>query len=178
MTKVSFWPMAGVAMALAVMGSTADSAQDRYTLKVPNGPAFSEFRGYEDWKMVAVSRQESLNLIEVILANPVMIQAYQAGIPFNGKPVPEGAKLTKIHWNGKKSSQPGDPIVPGTLHDIDFMVKDSKRFADSGGWGYAEFDYDAAADTFKPLGNDGKCGAACHTIAKKDDFVFTAYPKR
>ena len=80
-----------------------------------------------------------------------MIEAYKAGIPFNGKPVPDGARMAKIHWTAKKDeSQPGDPLVPGPLHDIDFMVKVSKRFADSGGWGYAQFDYDVASETFRP----------------------------
>ena len=73
--------------------------------------------------------------------------------------------------------------MPGTLHNVDFMVKDSKRFADSGGWGWAAFDYDAASDTFTPAtladnppqGNDAKCGFACHTIVKAKDYVFTAY---
>ena len=64
-------------------------------------------------------------------------------------------------------------------------MKDSKRFADSGGWGYAVFDYDTASDTFKPgtsastppQGNDAKCGFACHTQAKTRDYVFTYYGK-
>ena len=77
-------------------------------------------------------------------------------------------------------------IVPGTQHDVDFMVKDSKRFADSGGWGYGTFIYDAKSDTFRP-GNttdtppqehDAKCGFACHTIVADKDYVFTAYPQR
>jgi hypothetical protein len=69
--------------------------------------------------------------------------------------------------------------VPDTLHDIDIMVKDSKRFP-TGGSGYAEFDYDAASDTFKPLGTDDNFGYACHTMAMaaKKDCVFTACPKR
>ena len=80
----------------------------------------------------------------MILGNPPMIDAYKAGIPANGKPFPDGAKMAKIHWNPrKKASYPGQPLVPETLHDIDFMVKDSKRFADSGGWGYGEFEYEA-----------------------------------
>jgi hypothetical protein len=70
--------------------------------------------------------------------------------------------------------------------NVDFMVKDSKRFTDSGGWGYAVFDYDTASDTFKPgttaskppQGNDAKCGFACHTIAKARDYVFTDYGKK
>jgi Cytochrome P460 len=85
-----------------------------------------------------------------------------------------------------QSAQPGEPLVPGALHDIDFMVKDSKKFADSGGWGYAQFDYDPASETFKPADenstppqeHDAKCGFACHTIVADKDYVFTAYPKR
>jgi hypothetical protein len=77
-------------------------------------------------------------------------------------------------------------IVPDTQHDIDFMVKGSSRFADSGGWGYAEFEYDAASDTFRPgtssdtrpQANDAKCGFACHTGVKTRDYVFTAYAGR
>jgi len=62
--------------------------------------------------------------------------------------------------------------------DLDFMVRDSKRFADSGNWGYAQFNYDPATDTFTPLGTGAACGFACHTIVKAKDYVFTAYPKR
>jgi hypothetical protein len=69
-------------------------------------------------------------------------------------------------------------LVPDTLHDIDFMVRDSKRFADSSNWGYAQFNYDAASDTFTTLGTGANCGTACHTIVKAKDYVFTAYPKR
>ena len=86
----------------------------------------------------------------------------------------------------EERDDPGQPLVPNTLHDIDFMVKDSKRFADSGGWGYAEFEYDGPAAAFRPgttadqppQGNDAKCGFACHTVVKKQDYVFTEYPKR
>jgi hypothetical protein len=175
----------GTTVALAVLATGAAlSAQDRYTLKVPNGLAFSEFRGYEGWQTIAISNGE---LLAVILGNPAMIEAYKAGAPGNGKPFPDGAKMAKIHWNPKKSvAEPGQPLVPSTLHDIDFMVKDSKRFADSGGWGYGEFEYDTASDTFRPgtaadqppQVNDAKCGFACHTIVQKQDYVFTAYPKR
>jgi hypothetical protein len=58
------------------------------------------------------------------------------------------------------------------------MVRDSKRFADSGNWGYAQFNYDAASDSFTPFETGAKCGFACHTIVKAKDYVFTAYPKR
>ena len=72
------------------------------------------------------------------------------------------------------------------MHDVAFMVKDSKRFADSGGWGWGVFEYDAASDTFAPgtaastppQQNDAKCGLACHTAVKNRDYVFTEYGKR
>jgi len=173
---------------LAVLGGRAIYAQDagqaKYTVRVPNGLAFSEFKGYESWQAVSLSRNEKL--VAVILANPVMINAYQSGFPGNGKPFPDGAKMAKIHWNPKMLQAFPDTTVPGTLHDVDFMVKDSKRFADSGGWGWAAFKYDAASDTFTPFtladqppqGNDAKCGLACHTIVRTRDYVFTDYGKR
>jgi hypothetical protein len=123
----------------------------------------------------------------VILGNSVAIDAYKEGVPGNGQPFPDGAKMAKIHWTPKKQeTYPGQPTVPGTQHDADFMVKDSKRFADSGGWGWGAFEYDAASDTFSPAteansppqGNDAKCGFACHTLVKKRDYVFTDYGRR
>jgi len=178
---------AGIAMSLAVFASgTAISAgPDKYTVKVPGGLAFSEFKGYESWQVIAVSHNG--DKLAAILGNPVMIDAYKAGIPGNGKPFPDGAKMAKVHWTAtKKEAYPGQPTVPGPQHDTDFMVKDSKRFADSGGWGYGAFEYDAASDTFTPgtlsnsppQGNDAKCGYACHTIVQKRDFVFTEYGTR
>jgi len=165
------------AAVLAALGGVALAAQDKYSVQVPGGLGFSDFRGYEAWQTIAVS--QSGNLIEVILGNPVMIGAYQAGIPGNGKPFPDGAKMAKIHWKAAKSADaPSPTTVPGELDDVDFMAKDSKRFADSGGWGYAQFNYAAASDTFTPLGSGAKCGAACHTIAKAKDYVFTVYGKR
>jgi hypothetical protein len=166
-----------IALLLAVLGGMALAAQDKYTVQVPNGLAFSEFRGYEDWQTVAVSQTE--DAIAVILANPVMIDAYRTGVPGNGKPFPDGSKIAKIHWNPKKSAEaPAPTTVPDTLKNIDFIERDSKRFPDTAGWGYAQFNYDAASDTFTPDGNDAKCGYACHTIVKAKDYIFTAYPRR
>ena len=143
---------AAIAVVLAVLGGRAVSAQDKYTVRVPNGLAFSEFRGFEDWATVAVS--QAGDLIEVILGNPTIIKAYRAGIPDNGKAFPDGSKMAKIHWKKKQSAEAPDPtIVPDTLHDVDFMVRDSKRFSKTGGWGWAQFDYDTATNTFKPYGS-------------------------
>jgi Cytochrome P460 len=83
-----------VVVALAALGASI-FAQDKYTVQVPGGLAFSEFRGYEDWQTVAVSQTEGA--LAVILANPTMIDAYRAGVPDNGKPFPDGSKIAKIH---------------------------------------------------------------------------------
>jgi hypothetical protein len=166
-----------IAVVLAVFGGIAFAAQDKYTVKVPDGLAFSEFRGFEGWQTVAVS--QTGGLIEVILGNPAMIDAYQAGIPGNGQHFPDGAKMAKIHWKAKKSAEaPAPTTVPDTLDNIDFMEKDGKKFPDSGGWGYAQFNYDSASDAFTPLGTGATCGAACHTLVRAKDFVFTSYGKR
>jgi hypothetical protein len=185
MTRNLSLPMVIVAVGLSVLGGRAVSAEDKYSLQVPGGLAFAEFKGYEGWQTIAVSATE--HTIEVILGNPVMIDAYQAGIPGNGKPFPDGAKMAKIHWTATKSEDaPAPTTVPGVLHDVDFMVKDSKRFADSYGWGYAVFEYDTASNAYRPgteadappQANDAKCGAACHTLAAGKDYVFTVYGKR
>jgi hypothetical protein len=168
----------------ALVGGLAISAQDKYTVKVPNGLAFSEFRGYEAWQVVSISQDG--DLIAAILANPEMIKAYVAGVPSNGKAFPDGAKMAKIHWNPKKMETFPAATVPGTQHDVDFMAKDTKRFADSGGWGYAVFEYDAVSNMFRPgtladkppQGNDAKCGFTCHTRVKTRDYVFTDYGNR
>jgi hypothetical protein len=173
-----------VTIAIAADSPAKAQSQDKYSLKVPGGLAFSEFKGYESWQVISVSH--NAQAIAVIVGNPAMIQAYQAGIPANGKPVPDGARMAKIHWVPKKNQYFPDAAVPGAQHDVDFMVKDSKRFGDVGGWGYAVFEFDAATDTFRPgttadqppQANDARCGVACHTIAKSNDYVFTEYGHR
>ncbi len=153
------------------------AAQDKYALQVPNGLAFSDFRGYEDWPVVSVAQTEEV--LKVIVANPVMIDAYRAGIPGNGKPFPDGSKIAKLQWKPKKSTEaPFSVNVPDTFTQAFFIEKDSKRFPDSGGWGYALFNYDAASDTFTPEGSGNNCGYTCHTIVKAKDYIFHPYQKR
>ena len=190
-TRIAALLVTVVSLAVSVLAGLSvraviaqDTGSAKWSVRVPNGLAFSEFKGYEGWQTVAISHNEKLSA--VILANPEMIKAYQSGIPANGKPFPDGSKMAKIHWNPKKNEAFPNTTVPGSLHDVDFMVKDSKRFADSGGWGWGAFKYNAATDTFMPAtqndtppqGNDAKCGLACHTIVKTRDYVFTEYGKR
>jgi hypothetical protein len=85
------WVTLFLGLVLSVLVALAMAAQDRYTLKVPNGLAFSDFRGYEDWQVVAPSQTDAANVMRVILANPAMTKAYREGIPANGKRARHGA---------------------------------------------------------------------------------------
>src|SRR5678815_1971250 len=99
MKRKSMLRIAIIAVMLAVLGGGAISAQDKYSLKVPGGLAFSEFKGYETWEVISVSHNGQA--LAVILGNRAMIDAFKAGIPGNGKPFPDGAKMAKIHWKQK-----------------------------------------------------------------------------
>jgi hypothetical protein len=177
MGRTPFSAILVVVVLLAVLGSITLAAQDRFTLQVPNGLAFSEFRGYENWRDVAVSQTETG--LKVIAANDAMIDAYRQGVPGNGNPFPDGSKVAKIEWTFKKNTEsPYFVNVPDTLKSVSFIEKDTKRFPDTHGWAYAQFDYDAASDTFKPSVSGAECGYACHTTVAAKDYIFTAYPKR
>lgn len=169
-----------LAISISILGGIALAQQDRYTLKIPAGLAFSEFRGYDTWQDVAPSTTQ--DSIKSILANPIMMSAYKEGIPENGKLFPDGSKIVKIEWVKKKN--PASPYfveVPDTLKSLAFIVKDSKRFPETHGWAYAKWDYDPASGTFTPDSLSAKgheCGYACHTGVKASDYIFTRYPPR
>jgi hypothetical protein len=169
---------AALGIALAVLGAKAFSAQDKYTLRVPDGLAFSDFRGYENWQVVAVSQTD--DLLKVMVANPVMMDAYRSGVPGNGKSFPDGSKIAKIEWKPKKNTEaPFSVRVPDTLQDVFLIEKNNKRFPDTKGWAYAAFDYDPASDTFKPDATGAvSCGFTCHSRVAAKDYIFTAYGKR
>lgn len=181
---------AGIVLS-GLVGISLVAQQNEDTVKVPGGLALSEFKGYEDWQSVGPSHTDAENVMRLILANPTMMKAYREGVPGNGKPFPEGSKVAKIEWAPKKiTSAPFSAstpdTVPGVLTELEFIEKDSKRFPDTHGWGYAAFKYDAATDKLRPVAltdqppqaNDARCGAACHTLAAAKDYIFSDYPKR
>jgi len=173
--------IAAIGVALAAAGGRAISApaQDKYSLRLlPNGLPFSDWKGYESWQFVSVAQTDER--LKAMLANPTMIDAYKAGVPANGKKFPDGSKIAKIQWKPKKSTQaPFAVNVPDTYADIFLMQKDSKRFPSSGGWGYAQFDYDPKTDTFTP-NKEGTpdCGNRCHKAVAAQDYIFHPYQKR
>jgi hypothetical protein len=181
-----------LASVFVVSVMVAAQSQDRFTLKSANGIAFSEFRDYEAWQMIATSQPDDasgcgtskVGCTKAILGNPTMIQAYRDGIPANGNAVPDGAAMAKIEWLKDHKTSPYGVTVDGTQTEVSFMVKDSRRFPDTDGWGYATFEYDASSGTFKPSkpSTASNARASCHGChiagAKARDFVYTDYAKR
>jgi Cytochrome P460 len=178
MKSIGMRMVGALVLSLAVVGGVAGSVQDKYTLKLPNGLPFSDFRGYEDWQLISSSKTD--DRLKVILGNPTIIAAFKSGIPGNGKPFPEGSKIAKVQWKPKKSTEaPFVVDVPDTLADLFFMEKDSKKFPATGGWGYAQFDYDPVSATFSAdKAGTPACGQSCHVAVKAKDYVFHPYQMR
>ena len=147
------------------------AAQDAAPIFVKTIPS-----GYRDWKVVSVAHEAgSLNDIRAVLANDIAIKAYREG----KQSFPEGAIVGRIAWayvpseeNNKLFGQ-DQSFVAGspTSTYLQFMVKDSKKYAATGGWGYSSFDQD-----LKPTDEDTmkKC-FPCHQAIKDRDFIFTRY---
>ena len=133
-------------------------------------------RGYREWRLVSVAHEEGdLNDIRAILGNDEAINAYRAGkLPF-----PEGAVIARIAWRHVPSEENNkvfgraQSFVPGDAPPwyLQFMVKDSKKYAATGGWGYAQFDKDGKPG---PESDMKKC-FPCHQAIKDRDFFFTRY---
>jgi len=177
-SRLTFAGVTGIAV-FAAVAVYAQGTSDKYALKSPSGVAFSDFKGYEDWSVVSSARTDEV--LKVIVANPVMIQAYKSGIPGNGKPFPDGAKIAKLQWKPKKSTEaPFVVDVPDVFSQAFLMEKNSKRFPEtSGGWGYALFNYDPASDKFSADASGvSDCGNACHTAVKAKNYIFHPYQKR
>jgi Cytochrome P460 len=134
------------------------------------------FPGYRDWRLISVAHEEgNLNDIRAILGNDVAIKAYRAGkLPF-----PDGTVIARLAWAYVPSEENNkvfghrQSFVAGPQPEwyLQFMVKDSKKYAATGGWGFAQFDKDGKpADEAKH-----KTCFPCHEPAKAIDFVFTHY---
>jgi Cytochrome P460 len=163
---VAVAPLAGVVAYLTpVSGQPDGEAAPIFGVKIP--------AGYRDWKLISVAREEgNLNDIRAQLGNDIAIKAYREGkLPF-----PDGSIIAAIHWEYAASEENNkifgrvQSFVAGSPKNMQFMVKDSKKYATTGGWGFADF-------------KDGKPASeavhntcfACHTPAKDRDYVFTRY---
>jgi hypothetical protein len=132
--------------------------------------------GYRDWKLISVAHEAgNLNDLRAILGNDLAVKAYREGkLPF-----PDGAIIARLAWSYVPSEENNkvfgrdQSFVPGAAPDwyLQFMVKDSKKYAATGGWGYAQFNLDGKpADQAKH-----ETCFPCHVPAKGRDYVFTHY---
>jgi len=164
---------------IAIVGASAYAQDkfDKYSLKSPGGIAFSDFRGYEDWAVVSSARTDEV--LKVIVANPTMIKAYKAGVPGNGQPFPEGSRIAKLQWSFKKSTEATFAVdVPDAPTQAFLIEKNSKRFPNTGGWGYALFNHDVATGRMTADPAPVDCGQSCHVAVKSKDYIFHPYQKR
>ena len=120
-----------------------------------------------------VSSARADEVLKVIVANPIMIDV-QDRHPGNGQPFPDDSKIVKLQWKPKKSTDaPFAVDVPDIFTQAFVIEKDSKRFPNSGGWGYALFDYEAASNKFTADPSPSECGHACHVAVKAKDHIST-----
>lgn len=157
------------------------ASDGKYSLTVPNGLNFGQIQGYENWHLVASHYRTDRNEIRFIFGNSKLIEAYKEGSGRNGKPFPEGSILVKVGYSVKENPDWNTSIEPDVLKRVEYMIKDSVRFKDAYGWGYARFVYDPDNVAFEPYGNDrsfqDEC-VSCHIIVERKDYVFTDYIPR
>lgn len=152
-----------------------------WDLEAPTGLKFGVIKGYENWHVVATHYRTDKNELRYIIGNDVAVKAYRSGIPLNGKEFPDGSILVKIGYSLKKNPAFEASVEPDVIQRVEFMIKDSKRFKDTGGWGFARFVYDSKKGKYKVFGKSAKdymqC-FSCHKLVEKKDFVFTDYVRR
>jgi len=158
----------GVASMAPASGRADEGAVPIFGIKI--------FPGYRDWRLISVAHEEgNLNDLRAILGNDVAIKAYREGkLPF-----PDGTIIARIAWNYVPSEENNkvfgraQSFVPGDPPEwyLQFMVKDSKKYAATGGWGFAQFNKDGKPADEAML----KTCFPCHEPVKARDFVFTRY---
>jgi hypothetical protein len=171
MKRIAFLMIVAVAAAV-VVGSTVpasghadDNVTPVFVTKIPPG--------YRDWRLISVAHEEgNLHSFAAMLGNDVAIKAYRDG----KLPYPDGTIIAALHYGHVPSEENdkvfGDPqsFVPGPPTNVQFMVKDSKKYASTGGWGFGHFNKDGSSGTEAQL----KTCFPCHAKASRD-FVFTQY---
>ena len=178
MRRIGFAPIAiaalgGAATYLAPASGQVDGeAAPIYGIKIPSG--------YRDWRLISVNHLTGDGVMQVRaqLGNDIAIEAFRAGrLPF-----PDGTTIAALHWNEVSSDQndkvlangfPGaglQSFIASSAVNIQFMVKDSKKYAATGGWGFADFTNGKPGDETLH-----KTCYACHLPAKDRDFIFTRY---
>ena len=162
----AFVTMTGVAFYMAHAAGRSDEGADPvFGIEIPPG--------YRDWKLISVAHEEgNLNDLRALLGNDLAIKAYREG----KSPFPDGTIIARLAWSYVPSEENNkvfgrsQSFVAGTATNVQFMVKDSKKYAATGGWGFAQFKDGKRADAALL-----KTCFPCHEPVKARDFVFTQY---
>lgn len=169
MKRVSIFVMAALALSAIALVAFASSVDDQaapvFGVKLPPG--------FRDWRVISVAHEAgNLNDMRAVLGNDVAIKAYREGkVPF-----PDGAIITRLAWSYVPSEENNkvfgreQSFVAGPATNVQFMVKDSKKYAATGGWGFAQF-----KDGKPDLTADLNTCFPCHVPVKARDYVFTKY---
>jgi Cytochrome P460 len=170
--RISSWVFAAVTAACVIAskpyaaGSADDEGSPIYGVKIP--------AGYRGWEVVSVAHEAgNLNDIRAILGNPVTMKAFRDGT----RPFPDGTIIARLAWKDVPSDENNavfgrfQSFVAGPATNVQFMVKDTKKYPSTGGWGFGQFE-DA-----KPTRDEAvlKTCFPCHEPEKGRDFVFTRY---
>jgi cytochrome P460 len=159
------------ACAIASMAFTAGHGGDQgspiYGITIP--------AGYRHWELISIAHEAGdFNDLRAVLGNAVAVKAARAGT----LPYPDGAIIARLAWKHTPSAANNkvfgreQSFVAGDATNVQFMVKDSKKYATSGGWGYAQFTDGKSADEALI-----KTCFPCHEPNKEGDYVFTHYAK-
>src|ERR1700690_3823532 len=154
-----------VAFTARASGHADEEAAPIFGIKIPPG--------YRDWKLISVAHEEgNLNDLRAVLGNDLAIKAYREGkLPF-----PDGATIARLAWGYVPSEENNkvfgrtQSFVAGPPTNVQFMVKDSIKYATTGGWGFAQFKDGKSADETLL-----KTCFPCHVPIESRDFVFTRY---
>lgn len=143
-----------------VTAADIDDASPIYGVRIP--------AGYRQWQLIAPAEEAApLNEIRAVLGNAIAVNAYRDG----ALPFPDGTVLAKLAWKHVQSPDFASASIPGAATTVQFMVKDSKKYAATGGWGFGRFVNGKAADEAQH-----RTCFACHQArAKAHDYVFTRY---
>lgn len=154
-----------VAPAVPGSGHANEEAAPIFGIKIPPG--------YRDWKLISVAHEAgTLNDLRAVLGNDVAVAAYRE----NKLPFPDGAIIARLAWSYVPSEENNkvfgraQSFVAGDPTNVQFMVKDSTKFASTGGWGFAQFKEGKPADAALL-----KTCFPCHVPVKARDYVFTRY---
>jgi len=154
-----------VALMVPASGQADEEAAPIYGIKIPPG--------YRDWQLISVAREDGdFNQLRAQLGNDIAIKAFREGkLPF-----PDGSIIVALHWDDVASEENNkifgraQSFIAGPARNIQIMVKDSHKYAATGGWGFADFTNGKPADEAMH-----KTCFSCHEPAKAHDFVFTRY---